>query len=185
MSKDQRRFYWSLWKKACLAKGWIGLPQDELTRLRHQAHYDAVGYELSSSIASNRELDKIFAEFKRLAGLASLDDGLQLAAQAASQAKPENTSFANDYEPLLDQIDPGQDRRLRFAILSKLKAIGKYIEYADRYLLQIVADKHHTDNLGKLSTKELWQLVYTLQARLASMTHQNQLAEAIDDNCPF
>ena len=62
MTPKQIKFYWDLWRKACLAQNWDARDSE----LRHQVHKSALGYDCSSKHFDNADFDKVKNTLLRL-----------------------------------------------------------------------------------------------------------------------
>lgn len=152
MTPRQRSTYWNLWKQVLIAHDWTTLPKAEQDDLRHQAHASVNrGRTFSSTTATNPQITLIFAEFKRLAGGGSLQDGIQLTAGEKPQRGIENPNLSRQYRySILNRILP--------SFIGVLPPPDDPISYCER----IMRDKFHTTALEHLNTWDLFQLVCTL-----------------------
>lgn len=159
MTPKQTRLYWNLWRTAVKAQQWDHLPLAEQTSLRHLAHKSACGKLVSSKDATNAQLDRIFSEFRRLAG-GNLVDGLQLTCGTQEH------DFRRD-----DKLsDPGSEKRIKWVILNRiLPDMIHYVESPVDYAEAIMRARFNTTDMDHLDPRQLWELLYTLQARLAAL----------------
>lgn len=67
MSPAQDRKYWQLWGIAARRLRAMGFSSTAASEERHKAHERALGHDDSHKLFGNRDCDRVFAEFQRMA----------------------------------------------------------------------------------------------------------------------
>lgn len=155
MTPKQQKLYWREWSAARKAD-----PAAD----RHALHAQALGHDQSHKDFSNRDLDKVLAQFR-------------------AKSRPDDLSAQ-----IRPHVQPR--RRLLYKIAelqTELAALG--IDPAP-YLAVLLQSRFHRDPIDHLSDHDLHHLIMTLAARLSAKRRQPasvapEPAEALEPNQPF
>jgi hypothetical protein len=134
-----------------------GLTPDDL---RHACHQVAVGKDLSSWKLSNKQLDRVIALFRQLAGINLAAILKTEAAASEDRRRAEHRETSDTY------CQPDADRKRCLWSLSNLGLPPAYME-------EISLERHGTRNWRSLPSPSLFQLLMTCRARAAARAVAN------------
>lgn len=170
MTKAQEGKYWRMWKQA-----WDNASEEVKARYsrdeyRHLLTLKALGDEKTHFLFSNRELDKVLAEF------ATIGRSADMTFQWRQERQPQRR--------LVWKIQEQQTALL--AVFMDGSTPMEQRAAAERYVLNLMRDKFGTDDITKIGVKtrvrwksdifrsELETLRDTLDARIAAMRRKKQ-----------
>lgn len=141
MSPKQTLLYFREWGKVRERARAQGTPAAECDAMRHALHQKALGYQRSSKLFTNGELDKVLAVFR-----------------AISRSGDLNCQIDAQQQPL----------KRRMHVLRALCAeLGQPISYAEGIALQAAGrEEFSTIDLDTLSEKELTAVIVALRAQI-------------------
>lgn len=120
MSPKQENFYWGLWGKVCVERGWDRLPGKEREVKRKEVMAQIFGEPKSMRTLSNGEFDRVKVAFQALAN-----------GQDLVQAVHE-----------LDHPEDGDRRRIVWKIEHVvIPCLGVYVERPEAYLAEVLRDR--------------------------------------------
>lgn len=81
MSPAQTSMYWRLWRDVCKAQGWDQADREQ----RMSVHRQCLGRERSMKLLTNKELDRVYAQFRLLIDPEDIDSQVALECPEAGQ----------------------------------------------------------------------------------------------------
>lgn len=124
------------------------LTSADASRERHDLHRRALGYPRSSTDLNNREFDAVLGAFR---ALSRPDD-------VSSQRRQIN-------QPRLRML-----HKIEHELFARLSELLGGADRAAAYVVALMTDRWHTDDVSSLNDTALRQLLMTLTARVKSLT---------------